>query len=150
QRNAREVRRYSFFCEVVVHLLTTRSAWCARQGGTWSNVPESSSVVASLAGDRAPPDVAAIEALRPVDPADGLVGAIAGFAYAAPARGDVENAPTVGDESGTVAPRAGVEDLDARDLGGLLEPADLGAFDGCAGITFGSKHHGQCGIVMPA
>src|SRR5437588_12975078 len=73
---------------------------------------------------RPPADVAPTEAVRPTDFVDRRVGARLCLADAAPPRAYVEHAPAMGDEASALHPRAGVENLDAVELGRGVEPLD--------------------------
>src|SRR5882757_3473483 len=99
---------------------------------------------------RLPADVAAAKAFRPTDTVDRLIGAILRLRHRLAERADIQHPPAVGDDAAVLRCRAGVKNLDAIDLGSLVEAADDGALAVVAGIAFGRHDHRQRGIVEPA
>src|ERR1700736_4734625 len=77
---------------------------------------------------RLPADVAAAKAFRPLDAVDRLVSPALRFRDALARGADVHHAPAIGQNMSVLRDRAGVEDLDALDFGGLIEVVDAGAF----------------------
>src|SRR5262245_3743439 len=89
-------------------------------------------------GQRAPADVAAAEALRPIDAVDHGIGALARFFDGLAEADDIERAAAIGEEPCAVAFGAGMEDLDRRIARrGRVESLDLAAALGIVGIAFG-------------
>src|SRR5487761_1501988 len=105
----------------------------------------------AAAADGAPADVAAAEALRPIDLVDHRIGALLRLAHRAAARHDVEDTAAVGDELLADALGAGVEDPDRRvGAAGAVDAADLAALDRRAGIALGREDDAQRRLVAPA
>ena len=102
-----------------------------------------------LALNRAPADVAAAEASRPVDLVDGGIGARLRLANVAAQRGDAEHAPAVGEDAAAIAPGPGMEDLHARLARSLVEALDLRALGVSAGIALGRHDHAQRRLFGP-
>src|SRR5262245_15349656 len=98
---------------------------------------------------RAPANVAAAKALRPVDLVHGGIGAVLRLANVAAAGGDVEHAAAIGKDAVAVAPGAGMENLHAGDTRGLGEALDLRSLGVSAGIALGRHDHAERGIVGP-
>ncbi len=84
-------------------------------------------IMIALPFHRLPADVAAAEAFRPVDAVDRLIGALLRFGDGLAGRADVQHAAAIGEDVAVLRNRAGVEDLDALDLGGVVEPLDARA-----------------------
>src|SRR4051794_8325126 len=104
---------------------------------------------APLALDRLPADVAAAEAIRPADTVDRRIGARLRLRHILAERGDIEHAATVGYHLAALGSGAGVKDLHALDLAGLVEPLDQGAALIISRITLGRHHHGQRRVRIP-
>ena len=99
---------------------------------------------------RLPGDVAAAEAVRPLDAVDRLIGARLRLAHV-PAHGtDIQHAAAIGENGTILCHRAGVEDLDALDLRGVIEPLDPRALAVVAGIALRRHHHRQRRLGIPA
>src|SRR5690348_11882178 len=81
-----------------------------------------------LSFERAPADIAAVKALRPVDPRDGGIGLLARRGQTRAQADDVQDAPPIGQEPLALALRSGMKDQGRRQ-GGLrrIEPLDLAA-----------------------
>ena len=99
--------------------------------------------------NRAPADIAAAEAARPVDLIDRGVGACLRLADVAALRSDAENASAIGEDAGAVAPGAGMEDLHIGIARGVVETFDLRTFGVGARLAFGRHHDAERGIVVP-
>src|SRR5262245_8535018 len=76
---------------------------------------------------RLPADVAAAEAVGPVDAVDGLIGAALRFRHGLAERADIEHAAAIGEDRTVLGDGAGMEDLDGVDLRRLIEPVDARA-----------------------
>src|SRR5438552_2200702 len=100
----------------------------------------------ALARHRPEADVAPAESVRPADAVDRRIGARLRLADGLAERRHVENTAAVGEDPAAFRPGAGVEDLDALHLGGIIEPRDHRALGVAAGIALGRHHHGECGI----
>src|SRR5690242_12715929 len=73
---------------------------------------------------RAPANVAAVEALRPINQFHRLIRARLRFAHVFAARADVEHAAAVRNNTAALAARAGMKDLDAVERSGCIEAID--------------------------
>src|SRR5580698_6972163 len=82
------------------------------------------SVCTRLALHGAPADIVAAEAVGPADERNRLVGARLRLAHSLADRRDVEHTAAVGENSAAFGLGAGVKDLHALDLGGLVEAFD--------------------------
>ena len=96
--------------------------------------------IKSVSGDAsctvgAPADIAAAEALRPVDLVDRRIGAGPSLRDSVTSQGYPEHATAIGQDAGTLALGAGMEDFDIRIGARILKPLDLGASRISAGIT---------------
>src|SRR4051812_27112679 len=78
--------------------------------------------------DCAPANVAAAEAVRPVDEIDSLIRAALGFGNGGTDGGDVQHAAACGDELAVLTLGGGMENLDAFGSGSSIDVADLGSF----------------------
>src|SRR3954464_14479229 len=98
---------------------------------------------------RLPADVAAAKTFRPSDAIHRLISAALrlgdGFAGGA----DVQHAPAIGENPAVLRHRAGVEDLDALDLGGFIQSLDARALPVIARIPFGRHHYRKRRIAEP-
>ena len=56
---------------------------------------------------------------------------------------DVQHAAAIGENGAVLRPRSGMKDLDAVDLGGVIESLDARALGVVAGIALGRHHHRQ-------
>ena len=63
----------------------------------------------------------AAETVRPFDAIDGRVSALLRLQHGLARRADVQHAPAIGEDCAVLCYRAGMEDLDAFDPGGVLE-----------------------------
>src|SRR5262249_19947927 len=79
---------------------------------------------AALPLHRLPRGGAAAKAVGPVDASPRLVGAALPPRPTLAEGADIEHAPAIGDNAAALHRRAGVKNLDALDLGGLLQPFD--------------------------
>src|SRR5215471_11974146 len=85
--------------------------------------------------DRLPRDVAAAEAVGPFYAVDRFVSARLRLTHRLAHRADVEHTPTIGEDRTVLRHRAGVKNLDAVDLAGLVEPVNARALLVVAGIA---------------
>src|SRR6185369_5714671 len=100
-----------------------------------------------LARDGEVSDIAAAEAAGPVDCVDAGVGAALRLGDARAGAADIEHAPAVGEHRAVGRHLgAGMEDLDAVELAGGVEPADRRATSVFAGVTLGCHDHGERGV----
>src|SRR5260370_13350668 len=76
---------------------------------------------------RLPGDVAAAEAVRPLDAVDRLIGARLRFADGLARRADVQHAAAIGEDGAVLCHRAGVEDFHTLDLCPVIEAPDTRA-----------------------
>src|SRR5579885_2474821 len=89
----------------------------------------------SSAPQRPPADVAPAESLRPSDAVDGGISAALRLGDIAAEGGDAEHAAAIGENSAAGGTRHAEEEGDRVVMGGIAEPADLGAFQRLAGIA---------------
>src|SRR5438128_12229711 len=99
---------------------------------------------------RLPADVAAAKAFRPADAIHRHVSAALRLGDGVAGSADVEHASAIGENLAVLRHRAGVEDLDALDLGRLVEALDHRAFIIVTGITLSGHAHRERGLVVPA
>ena len=78
------------------------------------------------------------------------IGTLLRLAHRLPHRANVQHAAAIGEDDAILRHRAGMEDLDALDLGGVIETLDARAFLVVAGITLRRHHHGQRRLGKPA
>src|SRR6266851_10286086 len=93
--------------------------------------------------DRPKPDVAAAEALRPLNLVDRFVGARLSLRHRLAERTDVEHSAAIGEDAAAFATRAGVEDFDAFNSLRVGEAHDLRALDVVARVAPGGHHDGE-------
>src|SRR4029079_13498422 len=99
---------------------------------------------------RPPADVSSAEAIRPFDAVDRRIGARLRLAHGLTPRADIKDAPAIGENLSVLGFRAGVEDLDALDLGGRFQAFDDRALVVVAGVTFRRHHYGERRVRVPA
>ena len=100
--------------------------------------------------NRPPADVAPVEALGPIDPVNGCVGALLGFFYGLAQRCHVQHATAIGHQHAVFEGGAGVEDFNAFYCRSGLEAANFCAFRHITGIALGAHDHGEGHIGAPA
>src|SRR3954464_2905863 len=86
---------------------------------------------------RLPGNVAAAESIRPFDAVDRLVGTALRLPHRFAHRANIEHAAAIGENGAVCGHRAGVEDFDTFDSGGVIEPLDARAFCVVAGEALG-------------
>src|ERR1700753_3583501 len=99
---------------------------------------------------RLPADIAAAKAFRPIDLVDRLIGALLCLEDGLAGCANVQHAAAIGENLSVLRHRAGVENLDAFDLGGLAESINYRALAVVAGIALGRHDHGERDVVLPA
>src|SRR5436305_14689235 len=95
-------------------------------------------------------DVAAAEAVGPVDAVDRSVGAVANLGEIAAEGGHAEHATAIGEEPVTVTARAGVKYLDLRVASCGVEAADFAAPLRLIGIALSRHHDASRPIGVPS
>ena len=100
---------------------------------------------------RAPADVAAAKASRPVDLVDRRISALAcASAMSLPARRDAEHAPAIGEDAVAVALACRRGRFPRRDRrAAASSPLISEPFVICAGIALRRHHHAKRGVVVP-
>src|SRR4029450_8158200 len=96
-----------------------------------------------------PADVAAAKTFGPFDAVDRFVSTGLRLRHILAECADVEHAAAIGDDAAILHRRASVEDLDALDLGGFIQPLDDRALAIVAGIALGRHDYGERGFAIP-
>src|SRR5487761_2215531 len=97
-----------------------------------------------------PADIAPAETVGPFDAVDRRIGARLRFGDGLAGRADIQHASAIGEDVAVLRDHAGMEDFDAFDLAGLIQPPDAGAPGVIAGIPLCRHHHRQRRFGKPA
>src|SRR5579862_6994553 len=100
--------------------------------------------------DGAPADVVPVEAFRPTDTRDGLVGARSRLPHGGAEPADIKHAAAAGEDVAAFGFGAGMENFHAFDGSGCVETLDHRVAAIGARIAFGGHNHRKGLLLVPA